>query len=83
MPAKSSLNNTRSIFDFSAENAKIEDCLAERGLPTREQEAHAPFSEGLLSCGGRAFVQSKRVRVVSMATKMRSSRSATARSARP
>ena len=71
------------IFQTSAENTKIEDDLAERGLPTREQEAHSTFSEGLLSCGGRAFVQSKRVRVVSMATKMRSSRSATARRARP
>jgi hypothetical protein len=59
------------------------DSLAERGLPTRDQEAHATFSEGLLSCGGRAFEQSKRVRVVSMAIRIRRSRSATARRARP
>ncbi len=54
-----------------------------RGLPTRDQEAHATFSERLLTCGGRAFEQSKRVRVASMAIRMRSSRSATARRARP
>ena len=60
-----------------------DDCVLEQGLPTRDQEAHATFSGRLLTCGGRAFEQSKRVRVVSMATRMRSSRSATGRRARP
>ena len=70
---------------FSKRSATLAmlDCLQEQGLPTRDQEAHATFSGRLLTCGRRAFEQSKRVRVVSMATRMRSSRSATARRARP
>ena len=54
-----------------------------RGLPTRDQVVHATFSESVSTPRVRALEQSKRVRVVSMAIRIRRSRSATARRARP
>jgi hypothetical protein len=54
-----------------------------RGLPTRDQVVHATFFESVSISRVRALEQSKRVRVVSMAIRIRRSRSATARRERP